>query len=309
MINGLELRIVALLADSLVARTHLTVRGGPAPGPLADVGKGRLVVSVSDFSPDAAFLPERVRDSKSPPDSRRVLGLNGSVRLVFQVQPAAATPAAEDAARSLLLEDMSLAAHALANPVIGSGAAFATGADEGFRVSSFLLEKGTGTAGLPGIPNSAELLYRCRIEIWPLTPPDATGVIGDVSRTLALLPIEQEGAEHDVRAGQSVSLKVSALPKLRPAAAGQPAQPLRVAIKVLSTAPPAARGAVTNGVDGAEPGVRVLAVTDGDVSITFQAPALASGQRTEYVAVHYATPDNRAGVFLGSIAVRIRGGA
>src|SRR4051812_11714218 len=110
MINGLELRVVALLADRLVARTHLTVRGGPAQGLLADAGKGRLVVSIGDFSPDTAFLPERVRDTKSPPESRRVLGLNSSVRLVFQVQPSVSTPVAEDAARALLLEDMSLAA-------------------------------------------------------------------------------------------------------------------------------------------------------------------------------------------------------
>jgi hypothetical protein len=82
-----------------------------------------------------------------------------------------------------------------------------------------------------------------------------------------------------------------------------------VAVKVLSSAPPAARGTVTNGAAGIEAGVRVIPVATPETAITFQAPSLASGERTEYVAVHFATPDGRAGVFIGSLAVRIRGGA
>lgn len=309
MLNGLELRVVALLADALSGRAHLTVHSGPAPGSAPAAGAARLVVSVGEFGPDTAFMPERIRDTKSPPESRRVLGLNGIVRLLFQIQPATVDPAASDAARTLLLEDMSLAVHALANPPVASGSAFATGNDAGFRVASFVLEKGNGAVSVPGIAISGEMVYRCHVEIWPPAPPEGVGVMGDFSRTIVMLPLQEGSGEHAVPAGRTITLRVRSLPRVRPGAAGQSALPLRVAVKVLSAAPPAARGTVTSGVAGVEAGVRVVPVADPETSITFQAPALASGERTEYVALHYATPEGKAGVFLGSIAVRIRGGA
>jgi hypothetical protein len=300
MLNALEQRIVAVLADRLSARAHLTVLGGAAAAGAPGAGQGRAVVAVGEFAPDHAFLPERVREVKSPPTSRRVLGLNGTVRVRFEMQPAADLAVA----RNLLLEDVSLACHALAEPAASAGRAFDTGVDSGFRVFGFFLERGNGTAA--GL--TAELLYRCQVEIWPPTPPEPAGVMRDFSRTIALQPLDEEG-EHAVPAGRPIALRVRQLPARRPGAAGQPPAAVSLAVKVLSTAPPASRGTVTSGTAGAEPGVRVVPVTDPETTITFQAPALATGERTEYVALHYATPDGRTGVFLGSIAVKIRGGA
>src|SRR5579885_1574311 len=309
MLNALELRIVAVVADRLAGRDHLTVHAGPAPAAAPEPGQGRLFVTLADFSPNTAFRAERVRAILSPPSSRRVLGLEGLVRLRFQLQAAAATPDSIDQARALLLEDLSLAAHALADPVVLAGSVFETEADSGFRVTSFALEKGTGDAVIPGITASGELAYRCQVEIWPPKTPEAEGVMTDFSRTIAVLPLDLRPAEPVVFSGQRITLRVRALPLLRPAAAGQPAAPMSVAVRVLSSAPPSARGAVTSGSDGKEAGVRLVAATAPETLIVFQAPALASGERTEYVALHFATPDGKAGVFLGSIAVRIRGGA
>jgi hypothetical protein len=310
MLNAFEQRIVAVLADRLAARNHLTVFGAGAPTGAPAPGQGRAAVSIGEFTPSGAFRSERVRDTLSPPSSRRVLGLDGTVRVRFEMQPAAAGQAAIDAARGMLLEDMSLAAHALAAPDVATGRAFDTGSDEGFTVLEFVLDRGQGTVVTPNIAVSSELLFHCRVEIWPPVPPEPAGIMGEFSRTIALQPIDQGSAgEHAVPAGQTVTLRVRSIPLLRPGAGGQPPLALSLAVKVLSTAPPASRGTVTSGADGAEPAVRVVPVTAPETAITFQAPALSSGERTEYVALHFATPEGRTGVFIGSIAVKIRGGA
>lgn len=298
-----------MLADRLSARSHLTVFGAGAPAAAPAAGRGRAVVSIGEFTPSAAFRSERVRDTLAPPSSRRILGLDGTVRIRFEIEPETADQAAINTARTLLLEDMSLTAHALTSPDVGSGRAFDSGDDQGFNVLNFLLDKGHGTIATPNIAISAELLFHCRLEIWPPAPPEPAGIMSSFSRTIVLQPVDEASAgAHAVPSGQLITLRVRSLPSLRPGAGGQPPAGLNLAVKVLSTAPPASRGIVTSGTDGAEAGVRVIPVSQPETPITFQAPVLASGERTEYVALHFATPEARTGVFIGSIAVKIQGG-
>jgi hypothetical protein len=80
--------------------------------------------------------------------------------------------------------------------------------------------------------------------------------------------------------------------------------PLRLALTVLSDLPPAGRGAVTSGSAGARTGLRILRAADAAAGVTYAAPTGDLGTvDTEYVAVHLATPDDDAGVFLGSVAI------
>jgi len=308
MLNELERRVVAIVADITVQRTHLTVVGGPIPQALPAAAKGRIVVTIEDFTPGNAFLPETIRDKTSPAVSKRVLTLGGAIRLTFQMQPASGSAADLDTARGLMLEDMSLVGHALADQPIATGTFFDTGNDSGFRVLSFALQSGSGQVDLPPSILSGELLYACQSEIWPPTAAQPAGTMDGISTVMTTLPVDGSTAERVVSAGHPIVLRVTSLPSERPAAKNQPAVPLRLAVTVLSTAPPASRGTVTSGAAGPEAGVKIIPVTKPETSITFQAPALASGERTEYVALHFATPDDKTGVFLGSIAVRIRGG-
>jgi len=121
------------------------------------------------------------------------------------------------------------------------------------------------------------------------------------------LPLAIDTPDAVARAGQSVTIRVRALGGQR-VLTHQPPQtaPLRLAVTVLSDAPPAQRGAITGGVAGTETGFRVIDVSLPETSIGFQAPAAGIDRtRLEYVAIHLATPEGRRGVFLGSVAVRL----
>jgi hypothetical protein len=309
MLNAFELRLTALIADKMSQRTHLSVIGSPVPAAAPGAGKGRIVVAVGEFTPGNGFRPEVIRERTAPPESKRVLGLQGTVHLTFQMQPASSNAPDVAGARTLMLEDISLVSHALADDAISVGTAFDDGSDAGFRVLSFLLNNGNGVSSAVPAPLSGELLYSCLAEIWPPVAPQPARTISGISTVITPLPLNGTGVEQIVSAGKSITLRVNSLPKQRPAAAGQPAIPLSLAIKVLSSVPPGSRGTITSGAAGAETGVRIVPVTQPETSITYQSPALANGERVEYVAIHYATPDNKAGVFLGSVAVRTKGGA
>jgi hypothetical protein len=309
MLKALERRIVAILADTVTARTHLTVAAGPPPAAGLAAGNGRIVARIAELASKPAFISDATRELREVPATRRILRLATTVRVVFQLRPATAAAADVDDARNLLLEDMSIVSHALADQPIASGDAFDVPDDEGFRVLGFVLDRGSGTLDAGSDPLSGELQYACDVEIWPPAATDAASLVAGISTVITTVPVDGMSAERVVSAGRAVAIDLSSLPIQRPAAAGQGATPLRFALRVLSPAPPAARGTISGGVAGAEPGVTVLPAASPDTSFVYQAPALANGGRTEYVAVHYATPDSKAGVFLGAVAVRIRSNA
>jgi len=309
MLKELERRIVAILADIVTARAHLAVSGGPSPAAALVPGSGRIVAQIAELLSRPAFISDATREIRVPPATRRILRLQTTVRLVFQMRPVTATAADVDDARELLLEDMSIVGHALADQPVASGDAFEPADDAGFRVLSFLLDRGSGTVDPGSDPLTGELQYACDVEIWPPTATEAASLVAGVSTVITSVPVDGMSAERVVSAGRSLEIVLSSLPIQRPAAAGQVATPFGLALRVLSPAPPAARGTITSGVAGAEPGIRVLPASNPETSIVYQAPAVANGGRTEYVAVHYATPDSKAGVFLGAVAVRIRSNA
>ena len=89
---------------------------------------------------------------------------------------------------------------------------------------------------------------------------------------------------------------------------GHHLRPLDLAVIVLSSAPPADRGVIENGAAAAETGVRLVRAAPG-AGVVYRAPALAQGERLEYVAIHYATRDGKRGGFLTTFAVRVKAGA
>jgi hypothetical protein len=308
MLQELERRLVAIVADAVTPRTHLTVSGGAVPATALAPGTGRVAVRVAELVARTAFLSETIRETRVPPSSRRVLGLDTTIRVLFQMRPATTSADDLDAARELMLEDVSIVGHALADRAVASGDAFVTAEDSGFRVLSFLLARGNGTLDASTDPLNSELQYACDAEIWPPEASADASLVAGISTVVTTTPVDGM-RERVVAAGRSLTIDLRSLALERPGTAGQPASPLRLALRVLSTAPPAARGTITSGVAGAEPGVMVLPVSRPDTSIVYQAPAQSGGARTEYVAVHYATPDSRPGVFLGAVAVSIRGTA
>ena len=304
MMQLLENRIVALAADLLTTRANLTVAGGPATAPAA--GERRLTVALADFAPTESFSPEVLRQRLTPAEEKWVLPVKGRVHMVFAAQPATGVPVNVAAARALLLEDISLAGHGFSRPEFADGRAFDTNEDQGFRVLSFSLER--GEAAPAASPLSGELFYAFGAELWPPGILEPASITRGISHIITPLPLPGSGDERLVRAGETVTLTLAGLASERPAAAGQPPLPLDLAVIVLSSAPPADRGVIENGAAAAETGVRLVRAAPG-AGVVYRAPALAQGERLEYVAIHYATPDGKRGGFLTTFAVRVKAGA
>jgi hypothetical protein len=184
MLNALEVKLTAIVAEAVSTRDSVEVvrAAGPENAPAA--GSGVIRVTLTELAAEAGFQPGRhvVIGSGGETASRRVLPLRFAAVLRFERVPAGGGDpgAAADTARRLLLEDLSLVGHALADDRVRGGAAFEVGGDPGFEVRSFSVVSGTlGTAAIAD-PLRGELACGGEAVIWPPVPPVGEGVIETV---------------------------------------------------------------------------------------------------------------------------------
>jgi hypothetical protein len=308
MLNELERRLTALVGDALAVRTHLDVVQAPAAGP-PDPGEGQVEVALVDVAPVDGFERSRIAFLGTPdaPSSRVVLPLTFRARLGFSVRRGGQVDDLPSA-RSLLLEDLSIAGHVLAAPAVRDGSAFRTeGVDAGFDVRCFELRRSSVEPDGETATLRAQLSYGGEASIWPVTPPGPEGVIRRQDTVIAPLPIEIAVDPPAVRAGDTARLRIEGIdarrlvdlePDARAAAA--------LALRVVSDLPPAQRGVILSGADGAETGVRIVQLTGPPAIVEYRAPSGNLGStRLESVAVHLATADGAVGALLGSATVRL----
>jgi hypothetical protein len=306
MLSRIEQKLTSILGDDLATRTHLSVVEAPGPPTGVDAGSGAVLVAVSEMTPAPLF--ERDKFSFNGAQSRRILVVRFAARIEFFLRPEGNDTGELAAARQLLLDDMSLVSHGLGRETLANGKDFAVSdPDPGFRVLSFGLDTGGINRDLEGQFLTGFLRYRGDAEIWPPGVAQQEGEIRAIDTVMVPLPLEIAARNAVVRAGESASVRVRSLPPARVVTREPPAtEALRLAVTVLSDAPPAERGVITSGSPGAETGFRIIAVTSPETAIAYQAPATGiSRPRVEYVAIHLATPDAHRGVFLGSIAIRL----
>ena len=313
MLGEIEKKLTAILGDGLVSRSHLQVVEGSAAGP--EPGKGVVQVSVTELAAQAFFDREQSSISSAaagPAAVRRILPLQMTARIAFSMRPSNNTQQALTAARGLMLDDISLSAHALAAEEVRDGIAFRTGApDPGFEILSFLLQKGTLPGGLTAEILSAELLYQGTASIWPPGVSGAQGKISFVDPIIAALPLDTRVDAPAVRAGAGTRVRVRSPSgkRLVDPAANQ-RSPLRLAVTVVSDLPFGQRGVIASGDPGAETGFRIVPAIEPETVIDYTAPSGSLGTtRVEFVAIHLATPDGHSGAFLGSVAVPLIPGA
>jgi hypothetical protein len=299
MLARIEQKVAATLGDSLAARAHLAVVAAPTPAQGIDAGKGRLVVALQDVAPAAGFREDEFAlASSAPPKSRRVLNVSFLVLVTARLRPLDDTPAKIGDARTLILDDLSLAAHALAEESFRNGTALRSGdGDPGYEVTAFALEGGTVVAELAGGLLGGELRYRGTAQIWPPGATHDEGKIASVATRTGFQPLAFEVKPPRVAAGTAAKVIVRGIDA-----------PARLAVRVMSDLDAAKRGKITSGVDGAETGVRIIEVPakSAEVAIDYTAPAAPLGDmQFELVAIHFATPQNTRSVLLGSAAVRV----
>jgi hypothetical protein len=308
MLAELENKTAALIADSMAARNHLRVVAAPGPPIPAADGLGVAVVSLSEAITGGEFQADRFVSQTQPPQTRRVLPLSIVADIDFAMRPTN-TPAGLAAARTLLLEDVSLVSHFLSGDGIRGGVAFnIDNPDPGFRVHSFRVTKDVVGRDVQQGMLTARIGCQGQVEIWPPDQVSKEGRIDAVQSVIVPQPIEILPRQPVAALGGAVRLQLRGLPVAR--RAGPPVEPFALSVRVLSDVPPNQRGTIGNGVAGAEADSRIVSVTGSSTDVQYVAPATGvNGMRVEFVSVHIATPEGKAGTFLGSVAVRVTGGA
>lgn len=311
MLGDLERKLAAIVADGVATRTHLAV--GIAPVDPPETGRGTITVGLAEVTPDAGFAPafQEIGGTSGAPQSRRVLPLLFKAGLAFIQRPATDTPAGRGEARALLLEDMATVAHLLAAPALNTGSGFTiTAPDPGFSVQAFGLATGTVQPAMEAGHYAGRLDYRGRAEVWPVGVQSPEGVILAVDPVVVPLPVTMVVGDPGVRPGGSTTVTVDAPQAHRLVnSLGDARVPLKLAVAIVADVPPDQRGTVPAGIAGEETGLRILDVAGPRLVVPYVAPAGNPGPagRTEFLAVHLATPANGRGVLLGSAAIRLLG--
>lgn len=309
MLAAIERKLTALLGDGLAARASLRVEEAPGSVQPLPSGSAAVRVAVASATPRDAFergFSATLTTGAGGVASRRVLPLAFGARVDFRRRPAGATDADLGDARARLLDDLSLSAHLLAAEEVRSGQAFAAegAADPGYQVSAFRLDAASIDRDASDQGLTAALTYQGVAEVWPPGVTHAEGTIASIESIIAPLPIEVRVSASPVAAGGTTLLRVGAI--ARPTATRTP---LRLGVRVVSDLPPAQRGTILDGQDGAETGLRIVAAGAASTVIRYKAPTGDLGAtRAEFVAIHLATPDGQRGIFLGSAAIQLVAG-
>lgn len=311
MLHELERKLAAVVADAVQDRGHLTVTVEDGSDTALAPGRATARVAVVAGEPNSGFDRGRVAFGAGP-ISRRVLPVSFTARIAFALRPGEGSAAS---ARALLLEDVSRVSHALDVDAVRSGEALTAAADAGFAVQSLALtdldvdpRRTVEDAALPaeGL-HQGEIRCRGTATLWPPEVVGSEGVTEAVDVVLAAAPIGLAADEPVVRVGGSTRIRVRGVAgsRLVDDATGERGG-LGLVIAVVGDAPPDQRGRIVEGQEGPFAGSRLVPVGDPETVVTYQAPAEGSGaSRVEHVEVRLSTRQGRAGVLLGSVAVRV----
>ena len=298
MLGPLETKLAALVGEHSGIPVRVGTIDTPAQG-------GRAIgVALSRFTAESGFSPSDTTliQAGGGPRSRRVLPIAFEAIVDFRTRPAASGAATQDAAHAALLDAMAAVAFLFGDPEVQTGKRFAPAEEDGgFRVLRF------GLAAATAAPGMADDLFAGRIEargqalVWPVGVTREEGVIAAVDSVVAPLPVAIRVAKAAIRPGQTTTVTV----ELGTLARGS--GPTDLALTVLGDVPPASRGTLPDAPADPATGVALLRVDDPRAAIRYRAPDQDPGAmgRTEYLAIHLAAPDGKAGIHLGSAAIRL----
>jgi hypothetical protein len=308
VLQELERKLTAVVGAALASRAQLDVTQTTGAPPAPDAGRGAVAVGLSALSSAPSFASEtQVLRLTGPgaPASRRVVAVGFEASLELARTAGAAGATALTQARTLLLEDASLVAHALGADDVCGGAAFVTAApDPGFEVRAFGLTAGELGIALDGQTLRASLGYAGSAIIWPPATTTPEGVIDAVDPTVEALPLTITTDDRIVAAGGSTIVRIGTIAGRRLQADLHTRAAPELALAILSDLPPGERGAIASGTPGAESGSSLVPVSAA-IAVAYQAPIDLGATRSEVVMVHLARPDGTKGALLGSVTIRL----
>jgi hypothetical protein len=308
VLDELERKLTAVVADALAGRAGVAVTQAVGAPPVPN-GDGAVAVGLTALEPVPVFADDSIR-LEDGPTSRRIFPLGFTATLSFARKAASEDPGPLAQARTAVLRDASLVAHALGALPFATGHAFETaGPDPGFEVRAFGLASAAFDAEREGPVLRTTVSYTGIAVVWPPGAAGPEGTMESVAPLLEALPLTIVPDDPVVSVGGSTTVRIRTVSGRRVAAGGGAAESPRLALLVVSDLPPAERGAIASGTAGTEAGVRIVAASDPEVSVAYQAPTADVGTtRSEQVAVHLARPDGTRGIFLGSAAIVLANG-
>ena len=313
MLDGLETKLVAAVADAVTGRANLDVVQSAGPGDDPTAGRTVARIGVDSVAPERGFDRDviEVTGPSTAPVSRRVLPVQFVAAAHFAARPTDGGAPARTAARTQLVGDVSAVAHAVAGPTFVAGSAFDVEGDPGFTVRSFALADGDLDPD-PVVGDDPALLravlhWDGRAIVWPTSPPGPEGVMLGVDVALNATPLVLSAAVPVVTRGGDTVVSIGGIGGRRLTDVDPPTrEPLALAISVTSDLPPADRGRIDGGAAGTEPGVRIVPIDDAVTTVTYRAPTASLGTvGVELVAVHYATREGGRGVFIDALPIRL----
>jgi hypothetical protein len=315
MLDELERKLTALVGDATSTRPALAVVQATGELPAPDAGTGVARVGIASLAPEPVFAEEGVllTNGDGPaPASRRVLPVGFTATISFERRATAAGASALVDARTSMLADASLVAHALAATGFATGAAFETAApDPGFAVRSFGLATGVFDPPPAGDLVAGSLGYAGTAVVWPPGVAEPEGRVAAVDSIIAALPLAIVPDDPVVSAGGATTVRIRGTSGRRlvdPATGAR--TDLRLAVTVVSDLPLAERGAIASGDAGTEEGSRLVTATGPETAVAYQAPTGDIGTtRSELIAVRLARPDRSPGTPLASSAILLAPGS
>ena len=208
MLDGLETKLVAAVADAVTGRANLDVVQSAGPGDDPTAGRTVARIGVDSVAPERGFDRDviEVTGPSTAPVSRRVLPVQFVAAAHFAARPTDGGAPARTAARTQLVGDVSAVAHAVAGPTFVAGSAFAVEGDPGFTVRSFALADGDldpdPVAGDDPALLRAVLHWDGRAIVWPTSPPGPEGVMLGVDVALNATPLVLSAAAPVVTPGR-----------------------------------------------------------------------------------------------------------
>ena len=311
MLQALERKLAAVVADAVADRAHIEVTVAAGPAALPDAGTAIARVAVASAAPDRGFDRERTAFARegAATTGRRVLPVRFEARIAFVVAPDTGAGAVADA-RSRLLEDVSVVAHALDELSVRDGTALGSAGDAGYEVQCFSV----AAAALepdPAVETDdgrlrGELTCDGRATIWPPGSAGPRGVTRAVDVTLAALPLELSVDAPRVATGGSTRVRVRGVAGRRLIDPTGGREPIRLAARVTSDLPADQRGQISGGEAATAGGYRIIPVGEPETVLTYDAPSGDLGAvRSEQIEIRLATREGGPGVALGTIAIEL----
>lgn len=270
MIDAFEARAADLLADRLSGAPGVqgVMRaGGGLPAPSGTAAQIRLWVGAARPSLEVGDDRAQVRRGAGGYELRPVLRLAGELLIELEIGKQGGGSPGASVQRQTLMGALDRLLVVLNDGKVRDGTAFATGADQGFELDGFRLERVEPVPDAPGDFRRIRTVYAYAGRFWPVQPAVAGKAIEQLPTRMIVLPAERPEVLAAVAGGPDLQVSIAIDLRVRDGAVA------RVVARLLGASPP---GALIGETAGLPPGSVGYLPVDGRFQIVYRPPVSLS---------------------------------